>query len=169
MNTSLRIAGLVGAGALALGAIALPAIAHERTPEELAERSAARAEKQQAFADVLADELGVDADDVATALENVHEAQKAERRVELGARLDEKVADGSITQEQADEMLARFDESDGRVRRGGFGRRGHGEQRGPRGPRGHDLPGGEQRGPRGPRGHDLPGEDATTDATATVA
>ncbi|MBS3942473.1 MAG: hypothetical protein KG028_16055 [Actinobacteria bacterium] len=85
-----------------------------------------RAEHRAAFAEKLAERLGLDADEVATALEEVRELQRAEsetlRLEHLTARLDEAVAAGHLTQEQADAMLEAHENGEmpfGGGRRGG--------------------------------------------------
>lgn len=90
--------------------------------------------QQQAFLAALASELGVTQEAVEVAIEAAQPtdeeiaAAKAERRVELEARLAERVADGDLTQEQADEILAAFDSGEGKAfglgGRGGHGPRG---------------------------------------------
>jgi hypothetical protein len=70
-----------------------------------------RADRQAAFAEALAKELGVSTDKVTAALEKVREQQKADRperpsaedrQAQLKERLDQAVKDGKLTQEQAD-------------------------------------------------------------------
>lgn len=101
------------------------------------------AARQAEFATALAEELDLDSDTVAAALERVQEAMEeeaaAEHRAALRQRLDAAVEAGELTQEQADALLA-ADEA-GVLR--GFG--GH---PGP-GPGGPGGPGGRSFGPGG--------------------
>lgn len=99
------------AAALAVGSV-VPALAQDAddtTTETTDTWDALRAEHQAAFAEKLAERLGLDADEVATALEEVRAEQWAENealRIEhLTARLDEAVAAGDLTQEEADAIL----------------------------------------------------------------
>jgi hypothetical protein len=93
-----------------------------------------RAEMQAALADALAAELGLDADEVAAALEKVQTDLRAEMQTEHLERLEERLAAaveaGELTQEEADEVLERAESGElrGPGRRGGHG--------------GHDGPGG---------------------------
>jgi hypothetical protein len=62
------------------------------------------------MAELLANELGISKEDVAAALERVEtqlrtEAQE-DRQADLKERLDAAVAEGTLTQEQADAILA---------------------------------------------------------------
>lgn len=85
------IAGLVAAGVLGLG-VAAPAVAFAAdgdtaTPSPSASASASeekekggdRTERRTAFAEALANELGVSVDEVTAALEKLHEEHKADR------------------------------------------------------------------------------------------
>jgi hypothetical protein len=89
-----------------------------------------RAEMQAALADALAAELGLDADEVAAALEKVQTDLRAEMQTEHLERLEERLAEaveaGELTQEEADEVLERAESGElrGPGRRGGHG--GHG-------------------------------------------
>lgn len=99
-----------------------------------------RAEMQAALADALAAELGLDADEVAAALEKVQTDLRAEMQTEHLERLEERLAEaveaGELTQEEADEVLERAESGElrGPGRRGGHG--GHGGPGGPGGPGG---------------------------------
>ncbi len=158
-------ATLITAGALAAPSLAQDSGTDESTSTEstdsaedtdreaaMADREAAKAERQARYNELLAGELDVTVDDLVAARDSVKTTMKAEARVMLEAKLDEKVAAGDITQDQADEILAKFDDGELRGRRGG----GHGD-RGGRG--GH--------GPRGGGGNADAGTDtASADATA---
>ncbi|SCL17734.1 hypothetical protein GA0074692_0241 [Micromonospora pallida] len=120
------IGGLVAAGVLTLG-IAAPTVAFAGDNETTAPSSNAsensntdRAERQTAFAEALAKELGVPADKVTAALEKLREERKgdrperggwrggdtADRQAALKERLAQAVKDGKLTQEQADAITA---------------------------------------------------------------
>ncbi|OZV84575.1 hypothetical protein CA850_01635 [Micromonospora echinospora] len=121
------IAGLAAAGVLGLG-VAAPAVAFaengETTPSPRAttseDRGTQRADRQNAFAEALAEELGVPTDKVTAALEKVREERKgdrperggwrggdaADRQAALKERLAKAVKDGKLTQEQADAITA---------------------------------------------------------------
>ncbi len=147
------LAALAVTGAIAVGA--MPAFAQDasETPSDTTTqeqtREDRRAEHEAEFAQALADELGLDVDDVTAALTTVREEMRAEHEAErlanLEARLDEAVAAGELTQEQADAIL---EAAEAGVwpgpggRRGGHG--GHGP--GDRGP-GGSGPGGFGPGP----------------------
>ncbi|MFV2019888.1 hypothetical protein [Micromonospora sp. LOL_023] len=140
------LAGLAAAGVLTVG-IAAPTIA---SAQEGAEPSASAsadestgAERQAAkmteMAEALAAELGVSADDVTAALENIREERAGDRpergerpegtagrQAALQKRLDAAVADGKLTQAEADAVLKAYDEGvlAGSGRGGGPGRGG---------------------------------------------
>jgi hypothetical protein len=110
---------LAGAGAAVLGlGVALPAIAfaQDPTPSPGASASAAadREERQEQrrdrMAELLAEELGISKEEVAAALEAVEtqlrDEVRDERQAALKERLDAAVAEGTLTQEQADAILA---------------------------------------------------------------
>ncbi|MEU4567108.1 hypothetical protein [Micromonospora sp. NPDC023956] len=122
------IAGFMAAGALGLG-IAVPTVAfagngETTTPSPTASESTDRADRQHAFADALAKELGVPADRVTAALEKLREERKgdrperggwrdgwrggdaADRQAAMKERLAQAVKDGKLTQEQADAITA---------------------------------------------------------------
>ncbi len=143
------LAGLGVTGVLLLGA-AVPALARDATEspttgeEPTAEHREARAaEREQQFAAALAEELGIDEETVAAALDTVRtrlmEERAAERRAALEERLAEAVAAGDLTQEQADALLAAEEAGvlgRGFGPRGGHGRGGFGGPGGPGGPGG---------------------------------
>ena len=91
------------------------------------------------LADRLAEELGLDSDDVAAALEKVagelRAEQQADRLAAMEERLAEAVEEGRITQERADELLQAAEDGDlpGRMGRHHGGPRGFGPG-GDRGP-----------------------------------
>lgn len=155
MNTKKIGLGIVSLAAV--GAMAMPAMAQEAdtgtdepTTQELQEdetstsedRAAARAERKQARIDALADELGISSEELEAAMDAVRADFQAERLERLEVKLDEKVAAGELTQEQADEILADAENGDWPKR----GKRGH---------RGHHRHGGGDAS-----------SDAATDATA---
>ncbi|MEP7738507.1 hypothetical protein ABKW28_12690 [Nocardioides sp. 31GB23] len=86
-----------------------------------------RDEVQAALAEALAAELGLDADEVAAALEKVQTDLRDEMRTEHLERLEERLAEaveaGELTQEEADEALERAGSGElrGPGRRGGHG------------------------------------------------
>ncbi len=123
MSVSHKITG-VTAGLVGLGlgvSLGLPALAQaeesatgvvaqspdKTDPEDRHEE--ARAD----FANRLAEELGLEADDVAQALEKVGEQVREERQAEMSKRLDEAVKDGRLTQEQADSIRERVEAGEG--------------------------------------------------------
>lgn len=143
-----RFLPAVAATVITAGVLAVPSLAQdtgtdetttESTESESSESTTAedrraaheanRAEREARYNELLAGELGVSVDDLVAARESVKETLKAEMRVELEARLAERVETGDITQERADEILAAFDAGE-RPFRDGPGRRGH---HGPRG------------------------------------
>lgn len=142
-----RIAALTGLGLTgAAGVLALtlagPGIASaEPTPGASAsataqsDRDAARQQREDAFAAALAQELGLDKAKVAAAVDKVRTAQaeegKAQRVAELKTKLDEAVAAGKLTREQADAILAAAEAG---VLPGGHGPHGGPGGRGPGGP-----------------------------------
>ena len=116
------LAGLAAAGVLGVG-IAAPTVAFaddNATPKPSAssstdqggtDRQQQRADRQAAFAEELAKELGVSTDKVTAALEKIREQHQADRperpstedrQADLKERLDQAVKDGKLTQEQAD-------------------------------------------------------------------
>ncbi|WBB79904.1 hypothetical protein O7606_00365 [Micromonospora sp. WMMD882] len=131
------VAGLVAAGALGLG-LAAPAVAFAGDTDPAPRPSASQdkaSERKQAFAEALAEKLGVPADKVATALEELREEHAADRphrgdwrtgdwrtgdrpggdrpggdatdrQAALKERLARAVEDGKLTQEQADAITA---------------------------------------------------------------
>jgi hypothetical protein len=114
-TTGIVVAAVVAvAGAMILGLLVLPATAQDVTesPSTAApdERGAAQGDE---FAERLAEELGLPVDEVAAAIDTVHEELREERRAEHRARLEERLAaaveSGDLTQEEADALLALFD------------------------------------------------------------
>jgi hypothetical protein len=87
------------------------------------------ADRQVAFAEALAEELDLPVDQVADAVtavrERLHEQRMEARRGVLQERLDEAVASGDLTQEQADAIAEASDAGVLPCRRG-FGARRHG-------------------------------------------
>lgn len=136
MHISKRtIAGVGATGVLLLGA-AIPAFAQDATEEPTAteeetttdDRKARFEERRTELAAALAEELGLDTETVAAALETVQaelaEARDAERQAAIEERLAEAVAAGDLTQEQADALLAA--QESGAFGDFGGGRGGHG-------------------------------------------
>lgn len=125
-TTTRRTLATVGAVGVLGAAFAVPAIAHDE--ERIAERAERMAEHQQAFADALADKLGLDADTVATAIDEVRDDLSTERRERMLAELEERLADrvtsGDISQEVADELLEHAQEGEFPFGRGNRGDRG---------------------------------------------
>ncbi|GAA1526030.1 hypothetical protein [Nocardioides humi] len=70
---------------------------------------AERTEREDAFAQALAEELGVDQDDVTAALAEVRAARAAQRRTDLVERLDEAVADGTLSEDDKASVLKAYD------------------------------------------------------------
>jgi ABC-type phosphate/phosphonate transport system substrate-binding protein len=111
--------GLAGAGGVLAFALMGPGAAlADPTPSPSASASASasprdhedkRAERQDALAEALAKELGIDKAKVAAALEKVHSDlaadAKADRLADLKTRLDQAVTEGTLTREQADAIL----------------------------------------------------------------
>ncbi len=136
MAKKLAIAG-AGAAVIGLG-IALPAAAFAQDPdpspsssasasEPDADREQRHAQRQDKMAELLASELGIDKAKVAVALAKVEDQMlsemKAEHREAFSGRLAEAVAEGKLTQEQADAILKAAEAG---VLPGGPGRMGHG-------------------------------------------
>ena len=90
------------------------------TDEEREALQAEREAERAAFVDDVAAELGVTSDELTGAFRTV--------AIE---RIQEKVADGTITQERADEIIERIESNEGLGF--GFGHRGHGRGHGHRG------------------------------------
>lgn len=126
---TLAAAGLLGAVAM------LPALAQDSdegpdTSESPAESWQGRvADRHAAFAEALADELGLPVEQVTQALGAVREQMAAEARTAHLERLDERLADaveaGNLTQEQADAIRAAAEEGVFPLGRRGHGPRGH--------------------------------------------
>ena len=120
LTRKLTFAGLGVAGAGGLLGLALigptnafadpsPSPSASASANPKADRGAARAAQENARAEALAKELGIDAAKVKAALEKV-DAQmaaeaKAKRLTALKTRLDAAVAEGKLTREQADAIL----------------------------------------------------------------
>ncbi len=170
MKRSITWAGGAVAGVAAL-ALAVPQIAGaEESPAPGAGGSSSetspdgdgpadgrptRDQMQEELAGRLADELGLDQEEVAAALETVHEELRAEHEAErterLSARLDAAVKAGRLTQEQADAILEAARDGD----LGGLGPGRHGPGRpGPGGPMGGDLGAPDGTGPGSGSGAD---------------
>ncbi|MEV5000860.1 hypothetical protein [Nocardioides sp. LML1-1-1.1] len=82
-----------------------PAAGEKPTPPTEAERTA----REAALAKALAKELGIDAAKVTKALETVRAARDAERRTDLGERLDTAVEDGTLTSGDKASVLKAYD------------------------------------------------------------
>lgn len=147
--TRKSVAGIAVVGALTLGAT-IPALAQnasDDTGTESTEDSAVdarellREEHRQEFADRVGEIVGVEGDELLAAFDQVREELREEHRAEMLAtlqeRLDDAVANGRLTQEEADEIMAQAEAGELRPgrghRRGGHGP-GHGFGFGPGGP-----------------------------------
>jgi biotin operon repressor len=97
----------------------------ERPSEDAteAEREAAREAQQAAFAKALAAELGIDEAAVADALAELQEERAAERTAAAEAALDQAVADGDLTQSEADAVKKAIEAGIVVIRGGGSGPR----------------------------------------------
>jgi len=110
---SLGLTGAAGVLALALTgpgmAFADPSPAPSTSSSAQADRDARRTAKQDAEAEALAKELGIDKAKVLAALEKVRTAQqteaKADRTTRLKEQLAQSVTDGKLTQAEADAIL----------------------------------------------------------------
>lgn len=137
-----------------------------RDQDRAAEHEARRAQELDELAAALAEELGIDQDQVSAALTTVMEerqaARQAERETARQERLDAAVEDGTLTQEQADALAELGDVGVFRGRGGPFGEGGDHHDAGPRGPGGPGGPG----GPMGDVDPDAmtPGDEATPGA-----
>jgi hypothetical protein len=99
---------------------ALRTIRDENRPTDPADKEKLTPEERDAaLAKALADKLGVDEAKVATALEEIRTARQAERAAALKERLDAAVADGTLTQAEADAVTKAVEK--GVI--GGIGRR----------------------------------------------
>jgi hypothetical protein len=116
------LVGSAAAGVLALG-IAVPAVALAQDPTPSATASVSpstpdleqrRAQHRDELAEALATELGIDKAKVAAALDKVlgqmDEQAKAQRLTHLKERLATAVAEGKLTQAQADAILKAAEE-----------------------------------------------------------
>ncbi len=126
MQITPKIVALVGTGvAVAALGIAVPtmAFAQDPAPATLSsnspsastdpaatDRQQRQAERQDTMAELLARELGLDKDTVAAALDAVESQLRdqadTQRQAALKERLDAAVSAGTLTQEQADAVLA---------------------------------------------------------------
>lgn len=88
-----------------------------------AERDAAREEHQAAFAKALADELGIDEATVVKAMEGLQRERMAAPSIRDKAVIDQAVADGTLTQTEADAVQKAIDSGIVSTRGGGHGRR----------------------------------------------
>ncbi|MBD8869477.1 hypothetical protein [Nocardioides donggukensis] len=126
-RTKTMTAAAVAAGAaLALGVPTLASADDESQGAPSAVEAEERhTEMRTELAERLADELGLDAEEVDAALEKVtgelREEHAAERLAALEERLDAAVEEGRITREEADAMLERAESGEPRGHRGGFG------------------------------------------------
>ncbi|WP_028655673.1 hypothetical protein [Nocardioides sp. J54] len=68
-----------------------------------------REERRDAFAEALADELGIGKAKVTDAIESLRSDWRAERRADLEKRLDEAVADGDLTDADKASVLKAYD------------------------------------------------------------
>lgn len=133
-----RLLVLAAAGLL-VAAFAVPAFAQNATPEgsdptsestsEQTPRQERHAARHAAFAEALSEELDLPVDQVTEALTTVRERLREERmdarRDALQERLDDAVANGDLTQEQADAILNAAEAGVLRGRRGFGGGRHH--------------------------------------------
>ena len=119
--TKTKKLAMAGAGATLIGlGIAVPVAANAADPspspsgsastsEPDADREQRHAERLDKMAELLASELGIDKAKVADALakveEQMHSDMKAERQAALSERLTAAVAEGKLTQDQADAIL----------------------------------------------------------------
>lgn len=123
---------LVPAVAFAEGATSSPSASATPAPGKgSTDREQRHAEHQQALAEGLAKELGIDQDKVEAALEKVQSQLRSEanadRQAQLKTRLDQAVKDGKLTQEQVDAILKAAES--GALPGGGFGGHGRGGPR----------------------------------------
>jgi len=133
--TGLLAIGLVGSGVASADPAPAPSSSASGGPG--AARDAERAKQQDALADALAKELGIDKAKVAAALDKVQtqrqDQAKAARLADLKTRLDQAVTDKKLTREQADAILKAAESGvlpgGGPGGPGGFGGRGHGRGR----------------------------------------
>jgi len=127
------LAGLAAAGVLGVGVAAptmamaadstspSPSASADADAEKGMDKEQKRSDRQAEFAEALAEKLGVDVDEVTTALEELREQRaadrpergdrgerpdSADRQAALTQRLEQAVEDGKLTQEQADAITA---------------------------------------------------------------
>lgn len=134
----------------ALGLASVPVLAQETTTDDTPVREMDRDECHDELAAALAEELGLETEEVATALDGVMEEQHETRRAQVQDRRQERfdaaVENGELTQEQADELAEQWQQraGDGELGFGPQGRRGGPD--GPGGPGGHGRHGGQGAG-----------------------
>lgn len=105
MNRSKKIIAVSAAAAtLGLAAVAGPGIA-----AEIGSQNAAPDTDEQAFQQDLADRIGVPADKVASAIDELRGERRTER---MADRLDHMVEEGVLTQQQADAISAQIEAGD---------------------------------------------------------
>ena len=112
-KTTRRLLVLGVVGTLVLGALALPALAQnasEGSSEITPSPGPLEEDRQSAFVEALAEELNLPVDQItdaiAAAKETLAEQWRDEQVAALRERLDEAVAAGQLTQEQADAIIA---------------------------------------------------------------
>jgi hypothetical protein len=135
MRTKMVVLGALVAGAVTVGAV-LPALAQDRSEtsnseEEPTEDGAwprgpgLRGVHSDAFAADLAEELGLEVDEVTAAIEKVGAAHREQLQVTRTARLQERldaaVEAGRLTQEEADAWVEAHEAGDRPMRGEGFG------------------------------------------------
>jgi hypothetical protein len=137
-KTTRRLVLLGVVGALVVGALALPALAQnatEPTSEATPSPDLRLEDRRSAFAAALAEELDLPVDQVTDAITAAHEKLAEqwmdERTAALRERLDQAVAAGQLTQEQADAIIAATEAG---VLPGGPGFGGHRREFGDHGP-----------------------------------
>lgn len=146
--TRKTVAGVAIVGVLALGAT-IPALAQDTGDDtgtestqdwrelrraEREERQAEREAHRAQYVERVAEIVGVEADDLAAAMDQVKDEMREEHAADRLAHLEERLAsavdNGRLTQEEADEMLERARDGEppfrGRGMRGMNGNRGMG-------------------------------------------
>lgn len=130
-------AGIAIAGVIALGA-AIPALAQDASEDTTTEqddvadaREKLRDERRLEFADRVGAIVGVDGEELLAAIDQVRDEMRAEHHAERLADLEERLADavanGRLTQEEADTILEQAQAGDLFPGRRGLG---HGHGRG---------------------------------------